>query len=232
MGSIFSEIGKIIIDEADNASENTFEVPASSNNKESPFLTQKPQTSQSSASYGDFLSEQTPPPIEEDVVMDGEDILNVVVVNRIVPCVPQKDTICNSSEDDNLSFWESEEVSRPITKEEDGIMTEQISHADENMKSKKITSPPKQPLAQIEGDLTLPKGGTIFADIRGSITAKGVLHFCGTIDGNIEAEDIFLRGIINGSLKCRKLTMMPIDRTAMSRINGAISAESLFTEFS
>lgn len=266
------------MDEADSTAENIPAVSVSSNNKKSSVLTQKPPSNQSvptgkidqhPVSYDDFLLEQTPPPIEGDIVMDGEDILNVVVVNRIIPYTPQKDIVRDSSEDDDLSFWAPEEADshsfleqddqptlketdeqhdsksyddQPTTKEEDDTMTEQISQDEQpavnqdnkniRLESSKNTSVMKQSLAQIEGDVTFPGGGTIFANIHGNVIAKGILNFCGTIDGNVEAEDIYLKGTINGTLKCRKLTMTPIDQTTMSRINGAISAESLFTEFS
>lgn len=252
MSSIFAEVGKIIVDEAGNAGESVSSAPVTKHKTVSATaFSHKPLDNSS--------IDQTPPPIEGDIVMDGEDILRVVVVNHIVPYTSQDsqeiNTDISESEDEDLSFWAPEEPSlaeEPMTevtsfseneadvgqeesvKKEDNDMSTNPTQKEvsvlENTSSSGNIIP--QTSAQIEGDISLPAGGTVSADIRGNVSAKGELHFYGTIDGNVEAEDLFLKGTINGTLKCRKLTMMPIDKTTISRINGAITADALYTEFS
>lgn len=210
---IFSEVGKIIMDEA--GSENTRSgVPAEDGNS------------------GRAYKEETPG-IDGETVMDGEDMLKVVRINHIVPPpeVSSGRTGMLSSDnyaEDDLSFWETPQVTGEVSGKP--ARPEERTSRENPLKE---TSPASKENT-ISGDIVFPADATVHTNIIGNVKAKGTLTVKGTITGNVEACDVILCGFIYGSLKCRKLTLLPVTtgtagKSTMSFVEGPVTTEALYT---
>lgn len=213
--SIFSEVGKLIMEEAENKAGTDGSVKNEGLNE----------------TYEDAAALSKPPEIEGEIIMDGEDMLRVIHIDHIVPSPQESSGLTTGKEnykEDDLSFWEPHTGESASTADEESFKPTQ-----------KEESPNKIPSVSMEntitGDIIFPADAAVHANITGNVTAKGLLTVEGVIVGNVEARDVVLRGIIHGSLKCEKLTLLPVDtgtskRSAMSSVKGSITAGALFTE--
>lgn len=267
---IFSEVGKILVDESAGNVDASKSTGVSHRRDPHDY---KPEQRLSNISDDEI----TPPPLEGEVVSDGEDMLQVVVINRIVPSKSKSTTSSNTEdkapeESSNNNFWNAppkhfemppeiknakrivkpnedtptaephlEELNNALNEEipsnsvegkepkEPEIMEEKTPLPVEPAKKKRNTSSTQQnSFASIEGDVVFPNGAAVSANINGNVSSEGSLHFSGTITGNVTANDLTLQGTIEGSLKCKSLTLLPLSGSQMSCIKGSVSTEALY----
>lgn len=233
---IFSEVGKLITETAEQTL------------ADSPFLEPEAEQMEPVDTEEAAPLPVSLPEIDGEIIMDGEDMLRVVHVNYTAPPVLSEDTIVpkdTAVPEEDLSFWENPpEVTAPVAVPEPPAVPKTNSRKrtaantrEEPAAEPKPLSPPAEKAQQntaaaITGDVVFPADAAVCADIAGNVIVKGVFTMEGSVTGNVEAREIILRGIIRGSVKCGKLTLLPLCQGgAMSSIQGSITAESLFTEF-
>lgn len=190
--SIFSEVGKLIVDEA--KAEKDSKKRTLENLERIPVI-----------SAEDDSTEEVPPETGE-LVMDGSDTLRVVVINRVL----------SVGETQNIFQEElpgEAAVPMQFAIEEEGSQGENVVVA--------------KGMGEITGNVIFPGNAVVSAYIRGDVSANGELSLYGTVDGNVEAEDVILCGTIHGSLKCRHLVLKKAEGDSVGHVDGSLSVESL-----
>ena len=254
--SIFSEVGKILVEESEQGQKIEQSPIKTVPKKNQPHNHSSKSSVSVQDSYPPTLSPDFPPFQEGEVVMDEEDMLRVVVINRVIttgnipieaPPLEQNDTVI---EDD--TFWESESTNFPeaVENQEESFDSElppilelppedsfeeelmELENKEESIKKEdKIMTIPKSSDWNIIGDIVLSTDTTLHANIKGNISSKHNVTIRGNISGNVEANDVTLCGVISGSLKCKKLTLQSIGTETLSKVEGSLNVEALSMEF-